>query len=846
MTRNERRENEKKMKKCHTLLQTQKMSLRRTRTRGGEGEGEGEGDRRRRSRRRSSSPDLKGEKKRKKVKKEEETNGEEENKTNPEDSDSKRGHQHLHLHQQQKRHNNNNNGFTVTVPNKRVVSIVYPGYDCMNHIPEIIEKFGGKGQLMKACEIGKRENATVTNTNATVTRMMMDGKSSDGGGGGGGKDENKDDGLVSTGTKALEMKFREKDALALPIYGEKLDAKTLVLRVFKSSSSSSGKNSKNGVQVGAFARCTKQIEFRGLADFQYCSTLTEREEEEELRKKMKTRKRIFASDESMNRRKSSRVEDKMEFVVNEDEIRAPTGDAEDPFMLRLKSKAMSRNKESRGIEGKKENEVKKLVVPGEFKLVPPVYCKEDVPVDYFEDGETRKYREELTFMPQGNNEILVDFADATVPQVLPRNVEADEQRPVWYKSLVKLFKERPVWSPRGLQEKLRSIVPAHISVDAKQTRAELREMAYKFNNGPFRKLWILRGFDPRLSKNNVRYQLYEIKLPNSWYNKKDSTLFPKVQKSIQQSRTHLDYHEFRALPKTRFPIFFMDDVILPSVKREFRMIAENKDVKDDDKDDATGVYAHGQTEYGPDGTAIISGCSEKFGFLSRQARTTISERIGIAYLNVLNGKDSIAEDNVWVQAEEKIHAAKQKRLKEKEQLAEEEALAIAAALATGRQRNRKKQKKPEVELTIRNSTAPIHVTSTNIPTYLGPGGSNVMALSPGEDGFAALNAILERKMREAPTKTTEKEQTPTLESQQTDMEEENAEKGKYSGEGDKEEAKEEEEEEEEEEEKEEEKEEEEEEEEEEENEDEEEEEEEEEEPPVVAEEEEAFEIFDSD
>ena len=74
------------------------------------------------------------------------------------------------------------------------------------------------------------------------------------------------------------------------------------------------------------------------------------------------------------------------------------------------------------------------------------------------------------------------------------------------------------------------------------------------------------------------------------------------------------------------------------------------------------------------------------------------------------------------------------------------------------------------------------------------------------------------------------EQTPTLESQQTDMEEENAEKGKYSGEGDKEEAKEEEEEEEEEEEKEEEK----------------EEEEEEEEPPVVAEEEEAFEIFDSD
>ena len=131
-------------------------------------------------------------------------------------------------------------------------------------------------------------------------------------------------------------------------------------------------------------------------------------------------------------------------------------------------------------------------------------------------------------------------------------------------------------------------------------------------------------------------------------------------------------------------------------------------------------------------------------------------------------------------------------------------MAIAAALATGRQRNRKKQKKPEVELTIRNSTAPIHVTSTNIPTYLGPGGSNVMALSPGEDGFAALNAILERKMREAPTKTTEDKEEEEEEAKEEEQEKEK------------------------------------------EQEEEKEEEEEEEEPPVVAEEEEAFEIFDSD
>jgi hypothetical protein len=101
----------------------------------------------------------------------------------------------------------------------------------------------------------------------------------------------------------------------------------------------------------------------------------------------------------------------------------------------------------------------------------------------------------------------------------------------------------------------------------------------------------------------------------------------------------------------------MDDVILPSVKREFRMIAEKEHGKDDDRDGATGVYAHGQTEYGPDGTAIISGCSEKFGFLSKQVRTRISERITIAYSNILNGKDPVVEDKLWVEAEEKILVA---------------------------------------------------------------------------------------------------------------------------------------------------------------------------------------------
>ena len=172
--------------------------------------------------------------------------------------------------------------------------------------------------------------------------------------------------------------------------------------------------------------------------------------------------------------------------------------------MRLKSKAEFRNNRD-GIIGNNRNAMGNLVVPGEFKLVPPVYCIEDVPVDYFDDGETRKYREDLTSMPQGNTEILVDFADATVPQVLPKNIEMDKQRPAWYKSLVKLFKERPVWPTRGYRETGRC-PGAH---NRRETNfVELREMAYKFNNGPFVAVDFTR-FDPRLSKTYAKYQLYD-------------------------------------------------------------------------------------------------------------------------------------------------------------------------------------------------------------------------------------------------------------------------------------------------------------------------------------------------
>ena len=126
------------------------------------------------------------------------------------------------------------------------------------NISEIVEKFGGKGKFTKACAMNgwKTEGAT------KVTHASEDG-GEDGG----------EDGLVSSGTKSLELEFSGEGRVGGADIREKLDAKTLVLRIVKTrgKSSSSRKNqnnnssTNNNIQVEAFARCTKKIEFLAVS-----------------------------------------------------------------------------------------------------------------------------------------------------------------------------------------------------------------------------------------------------------------------------------------------------------------------------------------------------------------------------------------------------------------------------------------------------------------------------------------------------------------------------------------------------------------------------------------------------
>ena len=70
---------------------------------------------------------------------------------------------------------------------------------------------------------------------------------------------------------------------------------------------------------------------------------------------------------------------------------------------------------------------------------------------------------------------------------------------------------------------------------------------------------------------------------------------------------------------------------------------------------------------------------------------------------------------------------------------------------------------------INSSMGLVFEKSNNIPKYLGPD-AKVVALPPGNDGFATLNALLEHKMRKASTNAAPKEKKNTRESQDPNSE----------------------------------------------------------------------------
>lgn len=148
-----------------------------------------------------------------------------------------------------------------------------------------------------------------------------------------------------------------------------------------------------------------------------------------------------------------------------------------------------------------------------------------------------------------NREFLFDFY-ADVPQeqtdhtVIEDIISKTKTNEPLYRTILDLFEKQPIWNFNQLWNKLSGVKEK----SQFSTRVFTRLIAYKFHRGPWSKLWIRRGYDPRKDPNAKTFQVLAINimryLPNF-----DDTLADK------DSLAHIDErtvpHKQSALPQLK-------------------------------------------------------------------------------------------------------------------------------------------------------------------------------------------------------------------------------------------------------------------------------------------------------
>ena len=193
-----------------------------------------------------------------------------------------------------------------------------------------------------------------------------------------------------------------------------------------------------------------------------------------------------------------------------------------------------------------------------------------------------------------------------------------------FDALRDLFERRPAWAHVAALE----AVPAGLR---KAAEAALPRVAYKFANGPFRKVWIRRGVDPRLDRSFAKYQVIEVRQPPSFVDGEKG-----VRGAAKTTTSHADAHAFRALPVSRYPAYQLCDIDLGGVRATLEALAADP--------------------------SAPARCLEQMGFLTRNIQGRIRDCVSAANRALYEGRDPrVAADDVLREKEEeerRVAAAK--------------------------------------------------------------------------------------------------------------------------------------------------------------------------------------------
>lgn len=156
-------------------------------------------------------------------------------------------------------------------------------------------------------------------------------------------------------------------------------------------------------------------------------------------------------------------------------------------------------------------------------LPPPIFSKVDMPQNYRflpnllfrvveeqgPDGEvTKKFERALRRQPATSFRLpAVAFDEEVVPQGAPPDDQRKSKDLKRLEGLLRtLFEQRPVWSTVAL----RANVPSEL---ASKVKRALSAVAYHFKSGPWRKMWVRYGYDPRQHTDARVYQVIDFRVP---------------------------------------------------------------------------------------------------------------------------------------------------------------------------------------------------------------------------------------------------------------------------------------------------------------------------------------------
>ena len=402
----------------------------------------------------------------------------------------------------------------------------------------------------------------------------------------------------------LEIRFRPDDPLARGLRAERVAVNGLVLRVSRPRASAAPP------RVDAVARVARVFHFASLADFQHTRAATH---PQLAAFSGVAPVSVPAADPNPPGGPPGHP---FACVI-------PNGPADDPFRVGERAAAaLSR-------------------VGGVGSLVTPPPSAGDRTEDYlraaargFADGATGKRKDF-----KGER----DFAERSVPPWLGEPSANSGCSREAFDALRNLFERRPAWSHVAALE----AVPAGLR---KAAETALPHVAYKFSNGPFRKVWIRRGVDPRSDPSFAKYQVIEVRQPQSFVDGEKG-----FRGAAKTTTSHADAHAFRALPVSRYPAYQLCDIELGGVRATLEALAADP--------------------------SAPARCLEQMGFLTRNIQGRIRDCVSAANRALYEGRDPhVAADDVLREKEEeerrvaaaKTQAGSNKRAREAEEEEDEE------------------------------------------------------------------------------------------------------------------------------------------------------------------------------